>query len=99
MFIVASQKDAIWWDSKNPKSCIDLDDLFKVDCIKRIVIDHEENAVYFLSNKRFEKLGFFLIKFDASDPKRHRFLTLWKHKLEIDNCNIFLLRGIDNSTK
>lgn len=26
-------------------------------------------------------------------------MTLWKHKLEIDNANIFVLRGNDNQTK
>ena len=40
---------------------IDLDELFGIDVIRKIVYDHEDDDFYFLSNKRFEKLGFFLI--------------------------------------
>ena len=40
-----------------------------------------------------------MIKFGEQKPKNGKFMTLWKHKLEIDNANIFVLRGNDAKTK
>lgn len=51
-----------------------------------------------MSNKKNGFIGFFLIKFAESDPMNFTDLTMWKHRLDIDNCNLFILRGHDHST-
>ena len=57
------------------------------------MLDPEENKFYFLSNKRHGELGFYLIKFDAKNPKNFKFLTSWRHNLDIGDANIFILQG------
>lgn len=61
--------------------------------------DEEDKVFYFLCNKKRELLGFFLIKFNETNPIKNSDLTNWKHKLEIGDVNINVLRGIDHVTK
>ena len=95
--MIASENDGIWYNEKTNKE-IDLDETFGIDSIKDIVFDSEDGYFYFLCNKKQEKLGFFLIKFKENDPYDYVDLTMWKHRLDIDNANLFILRGKDPST-
>ena len=53
---------------------------------------------YFLCNKRRGLIGFYIIKFSEADPKNYEFLTMWAHKLDIENANMYILRGQENGT-
>ena len=48
-----------------------------------------------MANKRYDELGFYLIRFDAKKPEDFKFLTSWTHNLDIGDANIFILRGQD----
>ena len=91
-FMVSNQEDAIWYNHSTNQE-LDIDELFEIDMVKDIVLDPEEKIFYFLANKRLGELGFYLIKFDAKNPKDFKFLTSWKHKLEIGDANVFILQG------
>jgi len=78
---------------------IDLDEHYKIDLIKNIVYDEEDKVFYFLCNKKREDIGFFLIKFNELNPLKKEDLTMWKHKLDIGDCNIYVTRGIDQVSK
>ena len=72
--------------------------MYGVDAIKDITFDDEDREFYFLSNKKDAQIGFFLVKFEADDPSKFTDLTMWRHRLDIDNCNLFILRGHDPVT-
>ena len=93
--MVSNQEDAVWYDHDTRKEQ-DIDELFGIDMVKDIVLDPEENKFYFLSNKRHGELGFYLIKFDAKNPNDFKFLTSWRHNLDIGDANIFILQGQDS---
>ena len=73
--------------------------MFEVNIIKKIIFDEEEKQFYFLSNKKKGNIGFFLLKFNEDDPYCFTDLTMWKHRLDIDSCDLFILRGQDKITK
>lgn len=85
-------------DLRNKDKCkeIDLDELYEIGCMKEIIYDHEDAVFYILANKYQEKLGFFILRINETDPedpvKGHVFLTKWKNKLDIGDANIFVLR-------
>lgn len=64
--------------------------------IRNITYDDEDDKFYFLTNKRQGQLGFFLIEFKANDPNNYTFITMWQHKLDLDDANIYILRGKDS---
>lgn len=92
--MAASRQDGIWVDLKNKKE-VDLDEMFDVNLICEVVLDEDEGQFYFLSNMRQGKLGFFLIRFHVSDPKKHDYLTMWRHKLDIADVNMQIFRDVD----
>ena len=93
-FVIGSARDGIYYDSQNNTE-VDLDELYKVDLIRNITYDNEDQKFYFLTNKKDGQLGFFLIEFSALDPNDYKFLTMWQHKLDLDDANIYILRGKD----
>ena len=50
-----------------------------------------------MANKRKDELGFYLIRFDAKNPKDYKFLTSWAHNLDIGDASMFMLKGQDQS--
>lgn len=96
--VVASESDGLWYNQKKNEE-IDLDEHYKIDLIKNIVYDEEDKVFYFLCNKKRDAIGFFLIKFNELNPLKKEDLTMWKHKLDIGDCNIYVMRGIDQVTK
>lgn len=42
-------------------------------------------------------MGFYLIKFCQYDPQDYKNLTQWRHKLDIGDVDIYILRGQDNT--
>lgn len=63
--------------------------------IRNITYDEEDNKFYFLTNKFRGSLGFYLIEFVHDNPKSYNFMTMWNHKLDLDDANINILRGHD----
>ena len=41
------------------------------------------------------RIGFFLIRFKENDPQKFNFLTMWPHKLNIDNVIMKIIRDVD----
>jgi hypothetical protein len=97
-YVVASVIDSYWIDTYTGME-MDLDDLFEVELIRFILYDDEHKKFYFLTNKYQGRIGFFLIEFDFDDPNKFSFMTMWKSKLELDDANIFILRGHDTIEK
>ena len=95
-FVVASTDDGIWFDLKTHRE-VDLDRLFKIRMILDIIFDTETKEFYMLSNKRYGKLGFFLVKFNCNEPKKNRFMTMIQNNLDIGDVNLYILRGNDES--
>ena len=54
--------DGIWF-SEHTGEEVDLDKLFGITSIKRIIFDEETREFYFLSNKKHGFIGFFLMSF------------------------------------
>lgn len=96
--MLASTNDGIWFN-ENTDEEVDLDETFHVDNIKDIVFDEEDQEFYFMSNKKNGMIGMFLVKFSGTDPTDFSDMTLWKHRLEIDNANLYILRGYNSITK
>ena len=92
--VLASESDGYWYDQKSNKE-VDLDVLFKIENIKSIEFDQEEKAFYILANKRNDLVGFFLIKFEETDPNKYTHLTMWKHRLDIGDASLNIIRSYD----
>lgn len=99
ILVVASLKDCRWVNLKTNHS-YDLDSEFSIDFIREIKYDSEDKTFYLLANKRKEKLGFYLMRINQDEPtKTHKYLTLWRNKLDIADANIFIERGKDSSSQ
>lgn len=61
------------------------------------MFDEEDKVFYILSNKfgpeSNQKLGFYVLKIEMGNPSSGYFMIKWKNKLDIDDCNIQVLRG------
>lgn len=91
VMIIASPEDGIYLNLEQ-KGEVDLDKTYKIGCMKEIIYDNEDQKFYILANKFEEKLGFFIIRLNANDPKQFVFLTKWKNKLDLGNANLFVMR-------
>jgi hypothetical protein len=97
--VIASNDDGIYKDIKKGIE-IDLDDKFNIGIIKEIIHDGEDHVFYILANKFDEKLGFFIIRMDEFNPESNfQFLTKYKNKLDIGDCDIFVMRSKGSSLK
>ena len=76
-----------------------MDHTFEINLILDVIYDEEYKEFYFLANKRHGFIGFYLIKFSEDDPMNYEFVTMWAHKLDIDNANMYILRGLENGTR
>jgi len=69
---------------------IDLDEREEIENIKSCLGD--DSHFYILANKRFERLGFFLLSFDLNNyDKPCDYLISWSNKLDIDDCGIHMM--------
>ena len=92
IFVIASEEDGIHINM-DTEVIIDLDELFNVTRIQTITFDEEDELFYFLANKKNGIIGFYLIKFDMMNPRDFTYMTMWRHKLDIGDANINILRG------
>lgn len=62
--------------------------------IKKIIYDEEDRVFYLLANKYDQMLGFFIIRMNEENPGNgFQFLTKYKNKLDIGDCDIFVMRS------
>jgi len=54
---------------------------------------------YICANKHDGLIGMFLIAFESKNIHNYKFISSWHTKLEIDNVNMYILRGKDSITK
>ena len=59
--------------------------------IKEIIHNEDSGHFYIVANKFDEKLGFFIIRFNDNNPNDHKFLTKYKNKLDLGDCNLYVL--------
>lgn len=98
IFVVSSENDAYWWNREKDVE-VDLDIFYEFDCVRAIHYDKEDNLFYIIFNKYKGKIGFYLFTLDVEDPKEFLSIPMQRNKLDIENCNIFIMRGIDPITK
>lgn len=89
IFIVTSSKDILYVDMRNGNE-IDLDDREEVSALQNIITDNE--YFYVLANKKEKRLGYYLFKVNILNPEEEsEYLINWTNKLDIGNCDLFLL--------
>jgi hypothetical protein len=49
-----------------------------------------------LANKKDGIIGFYLISIDQLNPNKYKYLTMWRHKLEIGDATISISRDYDD---
>ena len=91
---VSSSSDGVWIDTVNQVEK-DLDELYNIGSILCLSFDLEDRAFYFLCNCLESIIGFYLIKFDERRPENYKFICKWKHKLNIGDANMQIMRGQD----
>jgi len=91
---MASNTDGQYIDIKRKKE-VDLDELHNIRDIRHILYDEEDKMFYFLCGKKNGIIGFFLVSFNESDPHDYKYLTMWRHQLDIDDAHMAISRGTD----
>ena len=76
-----------------------MDELNNIDCIRGIFYDEEDNYFYTVSNKKNNKLGFFLTRYKCNDIANYEEIVVLKNKLNIDDVTLQIVRGEDLSGK
>jgi hypothetical protein len=77
---------------------IDFDDKEEIANIQNIFCD--EDHFYVLSNKRMKKLGYYLFSVSIHNPNEDsRYLINWENKLDIANCDLYLLQNKSRENK
>jgi hypothetical protein len=94
--LVSNEYDSVWINIKE-KEEIDMDELYGIAIIKATIYDQEDEEFYLLCNFRHDLVGFYVVKFEAKNPRNYGFMTRWSHKLWIGDANIHISRGIDQS--
>lgn len=79
------------------KEEIDLDQLFDVKLILDICFDSETKEIYLLCNRRFGKIGFYLVKFMSYSPMKFKFMIAINNNLDIGDVNMSIMRGVDST--
>ena len=100
IFVIASPEDCIHLNMKTGND-LDIDMEYDISTTKSVIFDQEEDEdegiFYILSNKYEEKLGFFILKLDNTNPRKanndNKFLIKWKNKLDIGDPNLQVLRN------
>lgn len=94
MSVVTGPKDCIYYNHKTNEQ-FDLDSHFNAQAIKELEYDPEERVFYLLFNNYENKLGLFIVRFSEDDLNKWQFVLRVKNKLEIDDCNICVMRDDD----
>ena len=71
--MISSHQDSLYVDVET-RSEMDIDDFYQVQNIKETIYSAQDNSFYIVTNKFQEKLGFFILKIDESNPGNGKFL-------------------------
>ena len=91
---MSNETDSIWVNIVT-KEEIDIDELYGIGVIKATIYDPEDECFFLLCNYRKDDIGFYIIMFEAKNPRNYSFLTRWNHKLIIGDANMEISRGVD----
>ena len=84
-------RDNVYYVNTKNNLVVDIDELEGISEIKDILV--HDKYFYILCNKRDERLGFFLLRFDTSRPKNNcEYLINWPNKLDIGNCDLYSMK-------
>ena len=61
-----------------------------------MLYDQEDESFYVLSNREGDSIGIFLIKFYVSTPGKFKFITMWRHLLEVGDATLKISKGVDS---
>jgi hypothetical protein len=75
---------------------VDINNVYNITNIVSLLYDNEEDCFYILSNKEGESIGIFLTKFYALTPGKFRFITMWRHLLQVGDAYMAISKGIDS---
>lgn len=99
-FIVTTNKDIYFCDIEKDTQPVDIDNNEGISSIQNIIA--YEGKFYILCNKKFGKLGFFLLSLDMEKPEDAcEYLISWSNKLDIANCDMHIMtegKGDDKTT-
>lgn len=95
---MATERDGLWVDLTSSKE-EDLDELHKIEEIRGIFYDDEDEKFYIVANKKHKKLGFFLTSYKCHDPKDYKDIVVLNNKLNIDDVFLKIVRGQDAVTR
>ena len=96
IFIVASQDDGIYVNTKT-KTEVDIDELFDVGLIKNVKYESKTGDFYLLCNRNQIHLGFYVLRFNAEDVYKYKFLINFKNKLDIGDVEMSINYRDDGS--
>lgn len=77
------------------KSECDINASLKISNIKCILYHLERSEFLVVANKKDDNLGFYLFKFEEKRPTKYEMITAWGNKLNIDNVNMYISKGIN----
>ena len=95
VLLLASLEDCYWVDLRE-RIDVDISDLFNIANVVSLLYDPEDECFYVLSNKQCNTVGFFLTKFYANNPGQYRFVTMWRHLLEVGDATMALSTNVDS---
>lgn len=75
-FCVASTKsNFLWIDIENEEE-VDIDEIYEIDGIRKVIHDPEDGVFYLLANEFQGKIGFFLLRLNEDHPRKYQYLSL-----------------------
>ena len=95
MILVASPDDCRWI-SLDEKCDVDLNDLYRISLVLSLLYDPEDECFYILANKEGDSIGIYLVKFYVNHPGKFKFITMWRHLLDIGDAYMAISKGVDN---
>lgn len=79
---------------------INMDELLSLDSIRGVFYDEEDGVFFTVSNKKNNKLGFFLTRYNCNDiSKDSEEIIVLNNKLNIDDVTLQIIRGKNKAGK
>ena len=78
------------------KSECDINASLEISSIKCILYHLERSEFLVVANRKGDNIGFYLFKFEEKRPTKYEMITAWENKLNIDNVNMYISKGINN---
>ena len=70
---------------------VDIDDQEDIKLIRNVICDDEH--AYVLANKHRGQIGFYLLKIELANPRKHStYIINWRNKLDIACCDLYIMK-------